>query len=215
MRTIRLSLLASTLALMPAAAFSQQETTSPDDYVCALTGECAEQAQDEATQPSGSPRVSATRSFSLAAPSGSTPARTPARTTPNRPRQTAAATPRRPAVATAQPGRVNIRVAFGPGSTVLSAAAQAEVRAFAAALQRPQLASMRFRIEGHTDSSGARATNLSLSQRRAQAVADYLASQGVAPTRLEVRGYGPDRPRPGRGAAARENRRVEAVRITS
>jgi outer membrane protein OmpA-like peptidoglycan-associated protein len=214
MRTIRLSLLASTLAFIPAAALSQQETTNPDDYVCALTGECAEQAQEEATQPSGSPRVSATRSFQLAAPSGSTPARTSARTTPNRPR-TAAAAPRRPAVATSQPGRVNIRVAFGPGSTVLSAAAQAEVRAFAAALQRPQLASMRFRIEGHTDSSGARSTNLSLSQRRAQAVADYLASQGVAPTRLEVRGYGPDRPLPGRGAAARENRRVEAVRITS
>lgn len=212
MRIAHLTLLASTLALMPAAAMSQQETTNPDDYVCALTGECAEQAQEEAAPAqSGGPRVSATRSFSLAAPSGSTPART----TSSRPRQTAAAAPRRPAVATSQPGRVNIRVAFGPGSSVLSAAAQAEVRAFAAALQRPQLASMRFRIEGHTDSSGARATNLNLSQRRAQAVADYLASQGVAPTRLEVRGYGPDRPLPGRGSAARENRRVEAVRITS
>jgi outer membrane protein OmpA-like peptidoglycan-associated protein len=213
MRTFQLSLLACTVAMIPAAALSQEQASSPDDYVCALTGECPEQAQDDPAQQSGNPRVSATRSFSLAAPSGTTPART----TNSRPRQTATQrpAPRRPAVATAQPGRVNVRVAFGPGSAVLSAAAQAEVRAFAAALQRPQLASMRFRIEGHTDSSGSRATNIALSQRRAQAVADYMAAQGVAPTRLEVRGYGPDRPLPGRGAAARENRRVEAVRITS
>lgn len=213
MRMFQLSLLACTVAMIPAAALSQEQASSPDDYVCALTGECAEQEQADSTQPSGSPRVSATRSFSLAAPSGSPPPRT----TNSRPRQTATQrpAPRRPAVATAQPGRVNVRVAFGPGSAVLSSAAQAEVRAFAAALQRPQLASMRFRIEGHTDSSGSRATNIALSQRRAQAVADYMATQGVAPTRLEVRGYGPDRPLPGRGAAARENRRVEAVRITS
>jgi OOP family OmpA-OmpF porin len=213
MRTFQISLLACSMAIIPAAALSQEATSSPDDYVCALTDEC-EQAQDqaEAGQPSGSPRVSATRSFSLAAPSGSTPART----TPTRPRQTAQRpAPRRPAVATAQPGRVNVRVAFGPGSAVLSAAAQAEVRAFAAALQRPQLASMRFRIEGHTDATGSRASNIALSQRRAQAVADYMATQGVAPTRLEVRGFGPDRPLQGRSATARENRRVEAVRITS
>ena len=214
MRTFQISLLACTMALIPAAALSQETASNPDEYVCALTGECPEQAQDQAdsAQTSGGPRVSATRSFSLAAPSGSTPART----TTSRPRQTAQRpAQRRPAIATAQPGRVNVRVAFGPGSAVLSAAAQAEVRSFAAALQRPQLAAMRFRIEGHTDATGSRATNIALSQRRAQAVADYMATQGVAPARLEVRGFGPDRPLQGRSATARENRRVEAVRITS
>ena len=65
-----------------------------------------------------------------------------------------------------------------------------------------------------TDSSGSRAINVSLSQRRAQAVADYLMGQGVAQGRLEVRGFGFDRPLPGRPASARENRRVEAVRIS-
>ena len=88
------------------------------------------------------------------------------------------------------------------------------MRAFAAALQRPQLSTMRFRIEGHTDSSGARATNVTLSQRRAQAVADYLVSQGVAQGRIEVQGYGFDRPLPGRSASSSQNRRVEAVRIS-
>lgn len=208
MRKFGLSLLVCTMAALPYAALSQESASSPDEYVCALTGECQE--QDAADQPNGTPRVSATRSFALSGTSTPAP-----RTTTTRPRQTQARpTQRRPRVATAQQGRVNIRVAFGPGSAVLSSAAQAEVRAFAQALQRPQLSTMRFQIEGHTDSSGSRATNISLSQRRAQAVADYLTSQGVAPSRLQVRGYGPDRPLPGRGAAARENRRVEAVRIS-
>jgi outer membrane protein OmpA-like peptidoglycan-associated protein len=70
---------------------------------------------------------------------------------------------------------------------------------------------MKFLIEGHTDSQGSRAYNIDLSQRRAQAVAEYLASLGVSSDRLEVRGYGFDRPLNGRSAAAEENRRVEAV----
>jgi OOP family OmpA-OmpF porin len=209
MRKFGFTLLVCTMAAMPYAAFSQESASSPDEYVCALTGECPE--PDSAAQPSGTPRVSATRSFALSG-TGTEPARTTTRTR-QRQAQTRP-TQRRPQVATSQPGRVNVRVAFGPGSAALSAAAQAEVRAFAQALQRPQLSSMRFQIEGHTDSSGSRATNVSLSQRRAQAVADYLVSQGVAQSRLQVRGYGPDRPLPGRGAAARENRRVEAVRIS-
>lgn len=212
MRKFGLSIMLCSFAAVPCAALAQ-ETSNPEDYVCALSGECAEEEQDEAQadQPGGSPRVSATRGFSL-----STSGSTPPRATQRRPRQnTTRPAPRRPQVATAQPGRVNIRVTFGTGSAALSSAAQAEVRAFAAALQRPQLANMRFQIEGHTDSTGSRATNVSLSQRRAQAVADYLVRQGVSSSRLEVRGYGPDRPLPGRPSSSGDNRRVEAVRINS
>jgi outer membrane protein OmpA-like peptidoglycan-associated protein len=74
----------------------------------------------------------------------------------------------------------------------------------------PDLAARRFRIEGHTDSSGSRAANIELSKRRAQAVADLVSSLGVQPARLEVRGYGPDRPLPGHAASSPDNRRVEA-----
>jgi OOP family OmpA-OmpF porin len=49
-------------------------------------------------------------------------------------------------------------------------------------------------VEGHTDSSGARAFNMDLSNRRAQAVVDYLVGKGVSPSRLSAKGYGPDRP---------------------
>lgn len=105
---------------------------------------------------------------------------------------------------------MDLRVSFLLGSAVLTAQAQEEAKVFAKALELPELASKRFLIEGHTDSSGSRAMNLDLSKRRAQAVADYLAGLGVSSDRLEVRGYGPDRPLPGMAPSAPQNRRVEA-----
>lgn len=69
-------------------------------------------------------------------------------------------------------------------------------------------------IEGHTDSSGPESYNQSLSQRRAQAVADLLVNEhGIAPRRVEAKGYGESQPvadnatREGRA----ENRRVMAT----
>jgi len=213
MRKFGLSLVVCGLAATPYAALSQQGSTStPDEYVCALTGECGPDAPEgQAQQAEGDGQLQATRGFTLArpdaAPRQATPVQQRRRTVQRRPVF-------RPRVATAQRGRVNLRLAFGPGSSALSAAAQAEVRAFAEAMRRPQLASMRFRIEGHTDSAGGRAVNGPLSQRRAQAVADYLVAQGIAQNRLEVQGFGYDRPLPGTPMSSGRNRRVEAVRIS-
>jgi OOP family OmpA-OmpF porin len=53
---------------------------------------------------------------------------------------------------------------------------------------------MRVSIEGHTDSTGPEASNMRLSQKRADAVRDYLASKGVASERMETAGYGPTKP---------------------
>ena len=214
MRKLGLSLLLTSMVLVPYAALSQEsQAPTADDYVCGLTGECPEEAAtEEATDPADpdGPRVSATRGFSLSRTTSSAP-----KATPPRPKQTATRpTQQRPVQRPAQPGRVDLRLAFGNGSAVLSSTAQNQVRAFAEALRRPQLANVRVRIEGHTDSSGGRSINMSLSQRRAQAVADYLVSQGIAANRLEVRGYGFDRPLPGKNATAPENRRVEAARIS-
>lgn len=217
MRKLGLTLLVASMVAIPYAASSQESAApSPDEFVCALTGECGEEGQAEpATEPSGTPRISATRGFQLSRPGAAQPA--PKATRPNTRqsastrRQTRQTRETRPVQ---QAGRVDLRLAFSSGSAELSAADLARVQAFAEALKRPQLANVRVRIEGHTDSSGGRAINLALSERRAQAVADYLISQGVEPSRLEVRGYGYERPLPGRRASAGENRRVEAVRIS-
>ncbi|MDO8696746.1 MAG: OmpA family protein [Pseudomonas sp.] len=66
-------------------------------------------------------------------------------------------------------------------------------------------------IVGHTDSTGSRAHNMDLSQRRAQSVANYLTAQGVDGSRLSTRGAGPDQPIASNATAdgRAQNRRVE------
>lgn len=53
---------------------------------------------------------------------------------------------------------------------------------------------MGIEVSGHTDSDGSDASNLRLSQARAKAVVDYLASKGTDVTKLEAVGYGEARP---------------------
>lgn len=71
----------------------------------------------------------------------------------------------------------------------------------------------RVRVEGHTDARGRREHNLELSQRRAEAVVEFLVTRGhVARERLEARGFGPDRPIVPNARTRQEhaqNRRVE------
>lgn len=67
------------------------------------------------------------------------------------------------------------------------------------------------RIEGHTDSVGTETYNLALSQRRADAVLDYLVRHGVARSRLTTQGKGETQPVAANDTAAGRyrNRRVE------
>jgi len=67
------------------------------------------------------------------------------------------------------------------------------------------------RVEGHTDERGSAEYNLSLGQRRAQAVADALRVYGVAAGRVEAVSYGKERPRAaGHDEAAwAQNRRAD------
>ena len=67
------------------------------------------------------------------------------------------------------------------------------------------------RIEGHTDSDGSDASNLSLSKERADSVFEYLIANGVEAQRLETKGYGETRPIDTNRTAAGKanNRRVE------
>lgn len=63
-------------------------------------------------------------------------------------------------------------------------------------------------IEGYTSKNGSATENLGLSQNRARAVRDALTSAGIDANRIDIRGYGQDRPRFPDDA---RNERVEIV----
>lgn len=69
-------------------------------------------------------------------------------------------------------------------------------------------------VEGHTDTVGSAAANLTLSQKRAKAAADYLIANGVDARKISIKGLGESKPlMPEDGGfpdvARRQNRRVE------
>jgi len=68
-------------------------------------------------------------------------------------------------------------------------------------------------IEGYTDSRGSSKKNQALSERRAQAVSDYLTAQGVPPDRIHSVGKGASSPIASNASAdgRAQNRRVEIV----
>jgi len=224
-RFIHVALAATAVVTLTGVALAQQgQPRTADDYICIFSGDCGNDEEPVATR--DAPEVKGLR---LVRPRAAAPARSAPAT---RPRASAAAAPRSPARATvrtvqrtstvtrrassagAGAARADLRLTFESGSAVMTPSAREEARAFGMALQSPQLSSRRFRIEGHTDSVGGRSYNLDLSRRRAEAVAEYLQSLGVPRERIEIRGFGYDRPLPGRRGDAPANRRVEAVLIS-
>ena len=49
-------------------------------------------------------------------------------------------------------------------------------------------------VEGHADEQGTREYNLALAERRANAVKDFLISQGITSNRMRTVSYGKERP---------------------
>lgn len=80
-------------------------------------------------------------------------------------------------------------VNFASGSAQLTADSSRALDDVAATLKKHP--DMQVEVAGYTDNTGARQLNVSLSQRRAQAVVDYLVGKGVAGDRLSAKGYGP------------------------
>ncbi|MGH8210120.1 MAG: OmpA family protein [Steroidobacteraceae bacterium] len=75
---------------------------------------------------------------------------------------------------------------------------------------------LKVEIQGHTDSTGSKAFNLKLSQRRAEAVKGYLIDKGVDGSTLTARGYGETMPAASNDTAEgrARNRRV-AFEVTN
>jgi len=102
----------------------------------------------------------------------------------------------------------DLLVNFDFNSDKLTQTAKENLDQFAKALQDPRLKGEKFEIDGHTDATGAEDYNLGLSERRANAVVSYLASQGLDPSSLIPKGFGKTKPRVANPFSP-ENRRVE------
>lgn len=100
-------------------------------------------------------------------------------------------------------------VYFALDSWVLDDGARAALDANAKMLR--EHADLAVRIEGHCDERGTVEYNLSLGEKRAGAVKDYLAAAGVEAARLSTISYGKERPvAEGHDEAAwSKNRRAE------
>ena len=113
---------------------------------------------------------------------------------------------------------VNLSVQFATSSADLTPAAVKTLSELGRALSSDSLATYRFRIEGHTDTVGTADANKGLSERRAQAVVDFLSSAfKIDASRLQAVGMGeegllvqtPD------NVAEPRNRRVQVINLGS
>ncbi len=102
-------------------------------------------------------------------------------------------------------------VLFGFDSAAISGPAQNDLYAVARNLQ--QYPNSTIQVVGHTDSTGAAAYNVDLSQRRARSVANVLTAGGVSASRISVVGMGMSQPIASNNTAAgrAQNRRVEII----
>ena len=102
-------------------------------------------------------------------------------------------------------------VLFAVGETNLADQAQSNLADVVELLQSEP--DKRVRIEGHTDSTGAEAVNLRISQQRADAVREQLIQLGVNAERIEAVGMGQDFPIASNDTSdgRSQNRRVDVI----
>ncbi len=100
---------------------------------------------------------------------------------------------------------------FGFDSSDLRAASQANLVKLASIIKRDEDTILL--IVGHTDSTGDENYNLRLSERRAQSTANFMISQGLASSRVQIQGRGELEPIADNStdAGMQKNRRVEVA----
>jgi len=109
---------------------------------------------------------------------------------------------------------IGLPIKFNLNSSQLNPQSTVYLKEIGDMLNLPKMANERIRIVGHTDASGLETYNLNLSERRAQAVKDYLVSYfSISPARIEVIGKGETEILPGKSPNSPLNRRVELYRI--
>ena len=104
---------------------------------------------------------------------------------------------------------------FKLGSAELPDTLKKQLEVFAEVLKPNRGTGKVVRIEGHADASGVAAANLSLSQKRADAVRDYLVELGAEAAMIAPVGVGANAPKNSKDPFAPENRRVEIGRAAA
>ena len=101
---------------------------------------------------------------------------------------------------------------FKLGSAELPDPLKKQLEVFAEVLKTKRGTGKVVRVEGHADASGAAVANMQLSQRRAEAVRDYLVELGAESALIEPVGLGANGLKNTKDPFAAENRRVEIGR---
>ena len=105
---------------------------------------------------------------------------------------------------------IDLTIPFELDSAKLKLEAQVQLRALGAALGSKELKDKAIEIAGHTDATGEAGYNRKLSERRAQAVIDFLVKTfGFQVSRFRSVGYGEDELKDPLAPEAAVNRRVE------
>ncbi len=114
--------------------------------------------------------------------------------------------------ASTAPGKASLLITFTVDSADLSSETTSVLDTVAKALQSDQLTGFSFKIEGHADPRGSAEGNQKLSERRAEAVVNYLVTRhGILPERLAPIGKGSNELMDPRRPDAPVNRRVTIV----
>jgi outer membrane protein OmpA-like peptidoglycan-associated protein len=108
--------------------------------------------------------------------------------------------------------QADVEILFAFNSAQIDPQAIAALSTLGEALNSDALKTSKFIIGGHTDAKGTTAYNQALSDRRAQAIADYLVgTHKIDTNRLIPTGFGPRKLKVPGDPLAAENRRVQIV----
>jgi outer membrane protein OmpA-like peptidoglycan-associated protein len=115
-----------------------------------------------------------------------------------------------PATRNLQP-TLDLTIHFDLDSAIIREESKRPLQNLASALKDGRLGLFKFQVEGHTDSRGTAAYNEGLSARRAESVATFLTTEGVAQDRLISVGKGFREPLDTEDTKSAINRRVRIV----
>ncbi len=110
---------------------------------------------------------------------------------------------------------IDLTIPFEYDSAAISPKAVPTLVKLGQVLQDPSLHGASFLVGGHTDASGSAEYNIKLSQRRAQAVRDFLVETfGLSSDKLVAVGFGEIQLKVTHDPEASENRRVQLVNVS-